>query len=412
LEDSGARSVVAPDGERLPTQRVAGGLLIHAPGRTVPGLGWTSVELQDDFPADAPRPATPGVRVDGTTIENELMRVEIGADGTLHSVYDKEAGREVLEGRGNRLFAYADKPPNWDAWDVEAGYEAEGEEIPGAESVEAVERGPLRAAVRVERRFRGSRISQTYILLAGSRRLDVETRVGWHERQVLLRALFPVRVRSHEATFETMYGVVKRPTHRNTSWDEARFEVSAHRFADLSEPGYGVALLNDGKYGHSARDNVLGISLLRGPLYPDPLADEGEHRFTYSLFPHPGDWTEAGVTGEALSLNSPLVVKNGGPELEEHELLEAEGVVLALGALKPAEDGLGEILRLYEPHGARGECTLRFARRPGSVQRTSLLEEPVGTVEVRDGAVRLAVRPFEVVTLLINWERDRGSRGS
>jgi alpha-mannosidase len=412
LEDSGARSVVAPDGERLPTQRVAGGLLIHAPGRTVPGLGWTSVELQDDFPADAPRPATPGVRVDGTAIENELLRVEIGADGSLHAVYDKEAGREVLEGRGNRLFAYADKPPNWDAWDVEAGYEAEGEEIPGAESVEAVERGPLRAAVRVERRFRGSRISQTYILLAGSRRLDVETRVGWHERQVLLRALFPVRVRSHEATFETMYGVVKRPTHRNTSWDEARFEVSAHRFADLSEPGYGVALLNDGKYGHSARDNVLGISLLRGPLYPDPLADEGEHRFTYSLFPHPGDWTEAGVTGEALSLNSPLVVKNGGPELEEHELLEAEGVVLALGALKPAEDGLGEILRLYEPHGARGECTLRFARRPGSVQRTSLLEEPVGTVEVRDGAVRLAVRPFEVVTLLINWERDRGSQGS
>ena len=171
---------------------------------------------------------------------------------------------------------------------MEAGYEAEGEEVPAAESVEVVESGPLRAAVRVERRFRGSWISQTYVLLSGSRRLDIETRVRWHERQVLLRALFPLRVRSHEATFETMYGVVKRPTHRNTSWDGARFEVCAHRFADLSEPGYGVALLNDGKYGHSARDNVLGISLLRGPLYPDPLADEGEHRFTYSLFPAPG----------------------------------------------------------------------------------------------------------------------------
>jgi alpha-mannosidase len=209
-----------------------------------------------------------------------------------------------------------------------------------------------------------------------------------------------------------MYGVVRRPTHRNTSWDEARFEVCAHRFADLSEPGYGVALLNDGKYGHSARDNVLGISLLRGPLYPDPLADEGEHRFTYSLFPHPGNWTKAGVSREAHSLNSPLVVTIDGTEPAEYGHLEAEGVELALGALKPAEDGRGEVLRLYEPHGARGECTLRFVRPPETMRRANLLEEPEGKVEVSDGSVRLAVRPFEVVTLLINWERDRDIRGS
>jgi alpha-mannosidase len=203
-----------------------------------------------------------------------------------------------------------------------------------------------------------------------------------------------------------MYGVVKRPTHRNTSWDEARFEVGAHRFADLSEPGYGVALLNDGKYGHSARDNVLGISLLRGPLYPDPLADEGEHSFTYSLFPHPGDWTQAGVTSEALSLNSPLVVKTGGPEAAEYGLLKAEGLELALGSLKLAEEGGGVILRLYEPHGARGECTLRFAHRPESVERTNLLEEPEEPLEVREGAVRLAVRPFEVVTLRVELGKE------
>jgi alpha-mannosidase len=414
LQGTGAGAAFAPDGEPLPTQRVAQGLLVHAPGRTVAGLGWTSMEVRDESPAEAP--AAPGVRVgerdDSSVIENELLRVEIGANGSLHGVYDKEAKREVLEGRGNRLFAYADKPANWDAWDVEAGYEAEGEEVTATESVEVVESGPLRAAVRVERRFRDSWISQTYVLLFGSRRLDVETRVRWHERQVLLRALFPLRVRSHEATFETMYGVVKRPTHRNSSWDEARFEVCAHRFADLSEPGYGVALLNDGKYGHSARDNVLGISLLRGPLYPDPLADEGEHRFTYSLFPHPGDWVQAGVAGEAHALNSPLIVAEGRAEPAAYGLLEAEGLELALGALKPAEDGRGEILRLYEPHGARGECTLRFASSPESVQRTNLLEDPEGTVEVRDDTVRLAVRPFEVVTLRIEWEKDTDSRGS
>ena len=227
-----------------------------------------------------------------------------------------------------------------------------------------------------------------------------------------LRALFPLRVRSHEATFETMYGIVKRPTHRNTSWDEARFEVCAHRFADLSEPGYGVALLNDGKYGNSARDNVLGISLLRGPLYPDPLADEGDHTFTYSLFPHPGDWTVARVTREAHSLNSPLVVNNGGAQPAGYGLLDTEGVELALGALKPAGDGRGDILRLYEPHGARGDCTLRFAHPVATVRRTNLLEEPEGAVEISDGAVRLTIRPFEVVTLLIDWERDKDARES
>ncbi|HZC85182.1 MAG TPA: glycoside hydrolase family 38 C-terminal domain-containing protein, partial [Rubrobacter sp.] len=235
--------------------------------------------------------------------------------------------------------------------------------------------------------------------LSASRRLDVETYVDWHERQVLLRALFPVGVRSHEATFETMYGVAKHPTHSNTSWDAARFEVCAHRFADLSEPGYGVSLLNDGKYGHSARDNVLGISLLKSPLYPDPLADEGEHRFTYSLFPHPGDWTEVGVTREAFALNSPLIVAMTEGAPSEYGFVVVEGVELALGSLKRAEDGRGVIVRLYEPHGARGPATLRFASGVGRAERLNLLEEPEGTVEVRGDEVLLDVRPFEVLTL-------------
>jgi alpha-mannosidase len=219
---------------------------------------------------------------------------------------------------------------------------------------------------------------------------------------VLLRALFPVNVRSHEATFETMYGAHRRPTHRNTSWDSTRFEVSAHRYADLSEPGYGVALLNDGKYGYSARDNVLGISLLRSPMYPDPLADEGHHHFTYSLFPHPEDWTEAGVVEEAFALNSPLFAAGGTPDgmlPAESGIVSVEGVELALGSLKMAEEGDGVILRLYEPRGARGESLLRFAYGVESAERVNLLEEVEGALEVRDGTVRLEVRPFEVVTL-------------
>ena len=402
LDGDDARSLADAAGGALPVQETENGaLLVHDPGRPVPGLGWTVLRGTKEGPAS---PASaPGVRAEevggGVVIENGLLRVEVGADGALHRVLDLEAGREVLAGRANALWAYTDKPRNWEAWDIEEGYEGEGEEIP-ADGVEVVEEGPLRASVRVTRRWRDSSISQTYRLLSGSRRLDVETWVDWHERRVLLRALFPLNVRSHEATSETMFGAQRRPTHGNTGWDAARFEVSAHRFCDLSEPGYGVALMNDGKYGHSAKGNVLGISLLRGPLYPDPLADEGEHRFTYSLYPHPGDWTEAGVTREAFWLNSPLVPFRGGETQEEASFVQAEGVELALAGLKRSEDGEAVILRLYEPHGARGPARLRFPGGLKGAEKTNLLEDLGGTpIGVKDDAVDLEVRPFEVVTL-------------
>ena len=401
-----AAGIADAEGNPLPTQETeGGGLLVHAPGREVPPLGWTA--LRAGGGGDPAAGDEPGVRVEEAQgrvlLENRLLRVEIGSDGTLHRVYDREVGREVLAGRANQLWAYTDRPRNWEAWDVDEGYEREGEEISSTESVEVVERGPLRAAVRVRRRWRGSAISQTYRLLSGSRRLDVETHIDWHERRVLLRTLFPINVRSHEVTCETMFGAQRRPTHENTEWDAARFETSAHRFLDLSEPGYGVSLMNDGKYGHNARGNVLGISLVRGTLYPDPLADEGEHRFAYALFPHPGDWTTAGVAREAFTLNSPLVPVGGGGGLPpEFSFARAEGVELALGGLKAAEDGRGHILRLYEPHGARGRCRLTFGGGVRGVERTNLLEDSgYGEPEVIGDDVLLDVGPFEVVTLRV-----------
>src|ERR671910_13318 len=407
----GAAVVADADGSPLPTQETEnGGLLVHAPDLSVPGLGWLSLTAQHESAPARGETQDVGAEVAGrrAVLDNGLLRVEIGEDGALHGVYDREAGREVLDGRANQLWAYTDKPRNWEAWDVDEGYEQEGEEISGVESVEVVEYGPLRASVRVVRRWRGSTIAQTYRLLSGSRRVDIESYVDWPERRVLLRTLFPLAVRSHETTCETMFGALRRPTHYNTPWDATRFEVSAHRFCDLSEPGYGVALLNDGKYGHSAKGNVVGISLLRSPLYPDPFADEGEHRFMYSLFPHQGDWTAAGVAREAFALNAPLfpVMAQGDAVPRGFSLLEAEGLELALGSLKLAEEGDSVILRLYEPHGARGECTLRFGRPVERVERVNLLEESEGSVEVRGGAVRLGVRPFEVVTLRVEWERQ------
>ena len=206
-----------------------------------------------------------------------------------------------------------------------------------------------------------------------------------------------------------MYGVVRRPTHRNTSWDAARYEVSGHRFADLSEPGYGVALLNDGKYGYSAHGNVLALSLLRGPLYPDPTADEGAHRFTYSLYPHQGDWIEGDVVTEAFALNSPLIATPAAPgvpaEAPGGSFLSVEGLPLALGSLKRAEDEAGFILRLYEPHGARGRATLRFPREVRRIERVNLLEESLPdsapTREDDGRSVQIGARPFEVVSLRV-----------
>jgi alpha-mannosidase len=395
-------SRTAAEDDSLPTQETDdGALLVHAPGREVPGLGWKALRsgVGDAANEDVVRAERDGDRV---VLENGLLRVEVGSDGTLHRVRDKEVGREVLAGRGNQLWAYTDKPRNWEAWDIDEGYEREGAEISTVESVEVVESGPLRASVRVVRRWRGSTISQTYRLLSDFRRLDVESHVDWHERRVLLRTLFPMNVRSHEVTCETMFGAQRRATHQNTDWDATRFEVSAHRFCDISEPGYGVALLNDGKYGHDARGNVLGISLVRGPMYPDPLADEGEHRFTYALFPHPGDWTEAGVTREALALNSPLVpVEAGGGLPRELSFVEASGVELALGGLKAAEDGRGSVLRLYEPHGARGRCRLRFPGGIRGAERVNLLEDPGESLGVEGDEISLDIRPFEVVTLRV-----------
>jgi alpha-mannosidase len=401
-------------GALVPTQPTEDGLLVHASACAVPGLGWTVLTAEPAGATTAPSVAHP-VRIerhgDATVLEHEELRVEIGTDGTVSRMVDVLANREVLAGRGNQLWVYVDKPRNWEAWDVDEDYERAGDEIGGVEAIEVVETGPLRAAVRVSRAWRDSRIVQTYRLLAGSKRLDVETTVDWRERNVLLRARFPLAVHAEEATYETMFGAVRRATHRNTTFEQARFEVSGHRFADLSEPGYGVALLNDGKYGHAAHGNVLSLSLLRGPLYPDPYADAGEHRFAYALYPHAGDWTAGGVTREAFAFNSPLVarpVATGGSLPTSWCLVACDGIELALGSLKRAEEGDGLILRLYEPHGARGLATLRFARPIQSAERATLLEEhdpsPVAEATepvVTDNVLRLSVRPFEVVTLRV-----------
>ncbi|GGE23045.1 alpha-mannosidase [Aureimonas endophytica] len=351
----------------------------------LPGLGILVLD-----PRDLAAPSD--LSVSASHLENRFVRIEIGADGTLTRLFDKRTSREALAGRGNQLWVYPmDKPRDWDAWDLEDDYRRGGIELTHLDGLDLVESGPHRVALRLRRRFRDSTITQELRLWANSPRLEIRTELDWHDRRVLLRAETPVDVRSDFATFECAFGVVRRATHDNTSWDAAKFEVPAHRFADLSEPGFGVALLNDAKYGHSVKGNVLGLSLVRAPIYPDPMADEGAQSFTYALMPHGGDWREGGVREEALDLNQPvLATKAGGLAAGLVQPLVATGIAAGLAGLKVAEDGQGLVARVYEPAGARGPFTLRPAEGWRVEGDVNLLEEPVTRETGPD------LKPFEV----------------
>lgn len=333
-------------------------------------------------------PAAPHVAVAERMLVNDWLKVTIAGDGTIAGIVHQPTGRQALAGRGNQLWAYpADKTRNWDAWDIEDDYAASGIELV------ADEIGPGGGGIRVVRRYRHSTITQTYVLEGP--RLEVRTELDWHDRHVLLRTLTPVAVRATHATFEHAYGVVRRATHDNTSWDRAQFEVPGHRFLDLSEPGFGVALLNDAKYGHSAKGNLLGLSLVRSPVYPDPLADEGAHSFTYALYPHAGDWHEGGVREEAEDLNQPLILTTApeGVAPGVHTPLKVRGIGAALSGFKLSEDGRSLIFRVYEPAGGRGACDLVLPEGWRNDGVVSILEEPM---EAGPGLLPFEVRSFRL----------------
>ncbi|HEX4213403.1 MAG TPA: glycoside hydrolase family 38 C-terminal domain-containing protein [Candidatus Dormibacteraeota bacterium] len=343
-------------------------------------------------------PADSAARAFEGGLENGRVRLDLADDGSIASIHDKRAGRPVLDGHGNQLWAYVDKPRSWDAWDVDMEYPNEGEQLGRPESVEILEPGPHRAALRVRWRYHSSTITQDIRLWAGSARIEFATHIDWRDRRVLLKARFPLAVRSPRATFETAFGVTERPTHRNTSYEQARFEVAGHRFADLSEPGYGVALLNNGRYGHHILGNELGLSLLRSPIYPDPMADEGEHDFVYALLPHLGTWLEGGVLMEAEDLNRPLLARPCHAAGGAHErLLDIGGQPLGLGALKAAENGDGLILRLYEPQGGRGSAEVRPPEGWSLAEELNILEDPAGAPD-------LEFAPFQVRTYRLRGE--------
>ena len=334
-------------------------------------------------------------------LENRHLRAELDPDGTVRSLIEKSSGRESLAGPGNQLLIYDDTPTNYDAWDVDPFHLEQEAACPPASSCEVIERIPLRAAVAFERKIGlKSSARQVVRLSADSRRLEFHTVVDWQESNKMLKVAFPVEVRAMDATYEMQFGCVERPTHFNTTFDLARFEVPGHKWADLSEHGFGVALLSESKYGYSTFGNTMRISLLRATKSPDAQADMGRHEFAYAIMPHAGDWREADVVAEAHRFNVPVLLAPGiNPGGPGRSFASVDDGNLVLDTIKKAEDSADIILRLYECHGARGTarvtCDLPFKK----AVYCNILEEESSEAIVKNGTIEVPYGPYKIISL-------------
>ena len=327
----------------------------------------------------------------------------------ISSLFDKRNSREVIKHgqRANVLQAFEDKPHNFDAWNIDIYFEEKMWEIANVESAELVESGDVKTTIRVVRKFCDSSIVQDISIYNDIPRIDFKTKIDWKETQVMLKAAFPVDIHSDKAAYEIQYGNVERPTHRNTSWDQARFEVCAHKWADLSEDGYGVSLLNDCKYGYDIKENVMRLTLLKSAKDPNVDADREIHEFTYSLYPHADGFKAAGTTRMAYSLNCPLlaVTENGhaGSLPQEYSLVKADCENVIIEVVKKAEDSEDIIIRLYEYFNRRSAVKLSLGAAIANIWECDLMENnlngmPEVGLEHREKDFAFDIKPYEIKT--------------
>lgn len=390
-------------------------------GATAPALGYRAYTSTTDMPAAPLASDATGAAPDSGFIitphllENRFFRLTLDERGHITSLYDKRANRDVIApgSLGNQFLAFEDRPLNFDAWDINIYYQDKHYPVDDLTSLRVIESGPLRGGVEIVRRYGASTITQRILLHRDVPRIDFPTYIDWHEQQTLLKVAFPVAVNSPRATFDIQWGNVERPTHWNTSWDWARFETCAHKWVDLSEGDYGVSLLNDCKYGHDIKGNVLRLTLIKSAIFPDSQADQGEHTFTYSLLPHQGDWRGGETVRHAYLFNMPTRARlvSVGHETEAHHahgtfpvsrsFVNTDRPGLVIETVKPAEDGDGVIVRLYEAHNTRGPAVLRFLRPIVSAEETNMLEERIGPADIEGSELRLRVRPYGIATFRV-----------
>lgn len=385
-------------------------LLVKA--EDVPSLGY---EILRVVPGSRPFPSD--LKADGLTLENAALKLSVDPHtGCITSLYDKKARFETLAPNacGNQLIAFQDTPKDYDAWNIDANFEDNPTPLDKADSVELIEHTPFRAVIRVTRAWQNSKFIQDIVLTTGADQVDIVNDIDWHETHVLLKAAFPLAASSENATYEIPYGTIQRPTTRNNSWEKAKFEVPAMRWADLGNTSNGFSLINESKYGYDAKGNVLRLSLLRSPTWPDPEADRGHHHFTYALYPHAGTWQQALTVRHGYEYNYKLtaqqVLAHSGslPATHSYVSVDSDGVVLT--AVKKSEDGNALVFRLYDWSGKDSSVALSLPPGATTVTLTNLMEQPDGKpLELRSGQVTAPVHPYEIVTIRADYPKAAAS---
>jgi alpha-mannosidase len=377
--------------------------------KDVPSLGYAVIHI---VPAPHAQPAASSLKVDGTTVENEFFRMKIDATtGCITSLVDKSSNKETVApgGCGNLLQTFVDLPPIQDAWEIK--FDEKSWDLKDPEEVKVIENGPEQAVIRIKNKFQNSDFVRDIVVHPDVARIDVNTQVNWHESHILLKVGFPVNVQATKATFEIPYGTIERPTTRNTPAEKAQFEVPAQRWADISDSNLGFSLLNASKYGYDTKDNVIRLSLLRSPTMPAPdgrIADQGFHEFTYSLYPHAGDWKDGGTMRQGYELNYPLIAVEAAPHAgllpAKRSFVSVEPRNVIVTALKKAEDSNDLVFRFYEFEGKATNVRLHLPEAADHAAETNLMEKQEHPIAVQGSQeLTVPIGPYEIKTITASF---------
>ncbi|MGL4981499.1 MAG: alpha-mannosidase [Treponemataceae bacterium] len=381
----------------LATQKVGNELWLK--GAEVPSVGWTTICFEDT----RSKQASSIFSVQKAGLETPFYTIAWNEAGQITRLYDKENHRElfITGQKGNVFELLEDKPRNYDAWEFEPYAEEKTTIVTDFKGVTTVSDGEIALVLHFTWAYGESVISQDVAFYADSKQIDFKTHVDWKQRDQILRSAWTVDITSDKATFDIQCGNVERPTHRNTTWEEAKFEVPAHRWADLSEKNYGFAILNDCKYGHSVLHNTIRLTLLKGSSIPDSTADYGEHEFTYSIVPHKDNWIDAGVVEKAAQLNNPFLIFDGDLEKGKDSLVkETTGAFIELDACKLHEDSKKIVVRVHEYAGMRQPIKLEFSHPPKKWQESDLLENGQGDMQCSKD-IEVTIYPYEIKTFVL-----------
>lgn len=337
-------------------------------------------------------------------LENKFLRAEFDENGNLTALINKKIGKNILKGKGNLLSVSHDKPIHESAWNLENDYKMKMWYLNTADSVEITECTPVKAVLTTVRSFNKSVITQNITLSADSETLIFDTTVDWHETEKILKAEFPLDIRSRIATYEIAHGALERPTYANNSYEKAMFEVCAHKWADLSQGDMGVSIINDCKYGYDIDGDLMRITLMRAPILPDATADKGISTFRYGVYVHENRWDDGNTVKEAFKENIPLkavYTEKGSGTLKEQSFISVSDDRVMIDALKSAQDGDGIILRVYETSAHSGDITVTLPFEGFSVTECNLMEVDENPVSADKNAFTFPIKPFEVKTFRI-----------